>query len=112
MTGTLDPFHNLMDDAFADFNEVVDAELLDETAEFTPNPPNFGLAPPVGWVPVTPDAGTPFFDAVNADVQHPRTATGRVSKRAPRLPYTGGLSYAAFVAASRADHCTYFGGAR
>jgi hypothetical protein len=51
-------------------------------------------------VPVDPNIGTPIFDAVQ-DGWSWRTVKGRKS----RLD----LSYAAFVAASRAQHSTWHG---
>ncbi|MGH9251982.1 MAG: hypothetical protein ACRD0W_21065 [Acidimicrobiales bacterium] len=51
--------------------------------------------PPVGWVPIRVDEPTPVFDTVD---------------RAWRAAV--GLSYAAYVAASRADHGSYLPEAR
>jgi hypothetical protein len=69
-------------------------------------------APPLGWVPVDPNIGTPIYDQLNADCQPGRTPTGRISRKPPRLPYTGGVSYPVFIQGSRDDHGTYFGGRR
>jgi hypothetical protein len=68
--------------------------------------------PPVETVLVDDNIGTPVFDSVNADCQPGRTPKGRISRKPPRLPYTGGVAYQVFVDGSRDDHATYHGGRR
>ena len=99
--------------------DVLDLQVIAETEEFIPAEhiwidvpddakpygrptPGVPLVSPVGWVPVDPHAGTPVFDAVDACWSW-RTIKGRKSRLA--------MSYAAFVAASRAQHSTWHGAA-
>jgi hypothetical protein len=126
------------DDAFV-FTDVLDGLIVDETIEFTPDKPasvddmvgilgpdwTGGLSstefvrrqrarwvPPVETVLVDDNIGTPVFDSVNADCQPGRTPKGRISRKPPKLPYTGGVAYQVFVDGSRDDHSTYHGGRR
>jgi hypothetical protein len=97
--------------------DVLDLDVVSETVEFTPGTNVFPLGPPhrmppVGWVPVDDNIGTPVFDSVNADCQPGRTPKGRISRKPPRLPYTGGVAYQVFVDGSRDDHSSYHGGRR
>jgi hypothetical protein len=97
--------------------DVLDVQVVDETVEFTPADhiwtdvpddakpygrptPDLRLLPPVGWVPVDRNIGTPIFDQVQ-DGWSWRTVKGRKS----RLD----MSYDGFVAASRAQHSTWHG---
>jgi hypothetical protein len=80
---------------------VLDGHVIAETVEFTADPPHpQRYLPPVGWVPVDPNIGTPVFDAVQEGWSW-RTVKGRKS----RLD----MSYDAFVAASRTQHSTWHG---
>jgi hypothetical protein len=107
------------DDPFVDWDdaaEVIDGlvtiegHVVAETVTFTADPPPVRqYVPPVGWVPVDPNIGEPFFNSVDADCQPPRTPTGRVSRKPPKLPYTGGVAYQVFVDGSRDDHHSYHG---
>jgi hypothetical protein len=68
--------------------------------------------PPVETVLVDDNIGTPVFASVEADCQPGRTPTGRISRKPPKLPYTGGVAYQVFVDGSRDDHGSYHGGRR
>jgi hypothetical protein len=94
--------------------ETLDGHVVSEHVEFTPDVPVPlpQYVPPMGWVPVDPNIGTPIYDQLNADCQPGRTPKGRISKKPPRLPYTGGVSYAVFIQGSRDDHSSYFGAQR
>jgi hypothetical protein len=94
--------------------ETLDGHVVGEYIEFTPDvPAQFPqYVPPIGWVPVDPNIGTPIYDQLNADCQPGRTPTGRISRKPPRLPWTGGVSYSVFIQGSRDDHSSYFGGRR
>jgi hypothetical protein len=94
--------------------ETLDGHVVSEYVEFKPEPPAQlpQYAPPLGWVPIDPNIGTPIYDQLNADCQPGRTPTGRISRKPPRLPYTGGVSYPVFIQGSRDDHSSYFGGGR
>jgi hypothetical protein len=112
--------------AEVDGPETLEGHIVSEHVTFTPDAvPTLQVthnngddaaptphAPPIGWVPVDPNIGIPIYDQLNADCQPGRTPTGRISKKPPRLPYTGGVSYAVFIQGSRDDHSTYFGGRR
>jgi hypothetical protein len=92
---------------------VLDGHVIAETVEFTADPPHpQRYLPPVGWVPIDENIGTPVFASVEADCQPPRTPKGRVSRKPPKLPYTDGVAYQVFVDGSRDDHHSYFHGGR
>jgi hypothetical protein len=92
---------------------VLDGHVIAETVEFTADPPHpQRYLPPVGWIPIDENIATPIFDGLDADCQPSRTPTGRVSRKPPRLPYTGGVAYQVFVDGSRDDHHSYFHGGR
>jgi hypothetical protein len=102
-----------VDDWLAGSTDVLDGLIVDEHITFTPAPAHpQRYLPPIGWVPVDDNIGTPVFDSVNADCQPGRTPTGRISKKPPRLPYTGGVAYQVYVDGSRDDHSSYHGGRR
>jgi hypothetical protein len=92
--------------------ETLEGHIVSEAVEFEPEPPAQlpQYVPPVGWVPIRTEEATPIFDQLNADCQPGRTPTGRISRKPPRLPYTGGVSYPVFIQGSRDDHHTYHGG--
>jgi hypothetical protein len=94
--------------------ETLDGHIVSEHIEFHAEPPAQlpQYVPPIGWVPVDPNERTPIYDQLNADCQHPRTPKGRISKKPPRLPWTGGVSYPVFIQGSRDDHSSYFGARR
>jgi hypothetical protein len=94
--------------------ETMDGQVVAEHVEFTPDVPAQlpQYVPPIGWVPVDPNIGTPIYDQLDADCQPGRTPTGRISRKPPQLPWTGGVSYAVFIQGSRDDHSSYFGAKR
>jgi hypothetical protein len=98
------------DTGWVEVAETLDGHVVSEHVTFIPDVPHY--VAPIGWVPVDPNIGTPIYDQLNADCQHPRTPTGRISRKPPRLPYTGGVSYPVFIQGSRDDHSSYFGGRR
>jgi hypothetical protein len=93
--------------------DVLDVQVVDEQVTWEADPPYpQKFLPPVGWIPIDEHIATPIFDGLDADCQPPRTPTGRVSRKPPRLPYTGGVAYQVFVDGSRDDHHSYFHGGR
>jgi hypothetical protein len=91
--------------------KTLDGHVVSEHVEFKPEPPTQlpQYVPPIGWVPVDPNIGTPIYDQLNADCQPGRTPTGRISRKPPRLPWTGGVSYPVFIQGSRDDSHHYYG---
>jgi hypothetical protein len=50
-----------------------------------------------------PDGDTPVFDQIDTDVTHPRTKTGQPTKQGPKLPFTGGLPFDAYMQSVKDD---------
>ena len=93
--------------------DVLDVQVEHEEVTWEADPPHpQKFLPPVGWIPIDEHIATPVFDGLDADCQPPRTPTGRVSRKPPKLPYTGGVAYQVFVDGSRDDHHSYFHGGR
>jgi hypothetical protein len=94
--------------------ETLDGHIVAEHVQFEPDPPAQlpQYVPPIGWVPADPNIGTPIYDQLNADCQPGRTPTGRISRKPPRLPWTGGVSYPVFIQGSRDDSHHYYGARR